>query len=559
MQEIELINLRKKREKHFLQNDGSIIAKVYNEDIHFKKDNKYIEIDNTLIKEGNYYRNRQNDYQVYFKDISNYDFFNIRLNKHYLDISLINNNIVNPVISDNSITYNNIFKGIDIEYIVLADKIKENVIIKDKNNKITELDFIIGTALDLVIDTNKILAKENDRTIFTMEAPYMIDSNNNINYNINYELIKYDQVYHLKLILDEEWLDSATYPIVIDPTITNSGNSNSVYDTYIYSGDTNIDRNNQDILKVGVEKVNNQNRVNRTLIKFNLPMIGTGSQVVDATLDLIGYGYDEAIYDSEIITIHQITKDWDEQTANWNTMHNNYNPRIEAYFNNYFSTLIYDYTTKTYNLHSANCTANITNLVRKWYSNTPNYGIMLKTNEEVYKSNKVPAFYSKNNHITGNSPKPILIIKYRNQNGLENYMDYQSQVFSQGNVYVNTYTGNLTGLFNLGDTISGKLPAILNLIYNTNDVILNNNYGLGIGYKFNYYQTIKSVIIEDIKYLEYLDEDGTIHYFIQEAINGTVSNNKYVDEDGLNMTIEVSNNIYTYNYDKLNNIKTIYH
>lgn len=552
MKEIELINLRKKREKHFLQSDGSIIAKVYNEDIHFKRNNEYVEIDNTIIKENNYYRNKENDYQVYFKDSSIDDFMKLIINDHYLDISIVNSNNIIPITYDNNINYENILNGIDLEYQLLSNKIKENIIIKDKLYKKEYLDFIVSTDLDLVICNNNILAQKDNQVIFTLDIPYMIDSSNNTNYNIYYDLVKYDSLYHLKLILDNKWLESATYPVIIDPTITNSGNTNSVYDTYIYDGDTNIDCNNQDILKVGVERVNNQNRVNRALIKFDLPTIGTGSQVVSATLDLIGYGYNEAIYDTELITIHQLTKDWNETTANWNTMNNSYNSRIEAYFNNYFSLLIYNSSTKSYDLHTTNCTADITNLVRKWYSNTPNYGIMLKTHEEVYKSNKVPAFYSKNNTIGGNNPKPILIIKYRNQNGLENYMDYQTQVFSQGNVYINTYTGNLTSLFSLGNTISGMLPASLNLVYNTNDIILNNNYGLGIGYKFNYYQTIKSVIIENINYLEYLDEDGTIHYFVQEVVDGVLSNTKYIDEDGLNMTIEVSNTEYILK-DKENN------
>ena len=37
MKEIELKNKRQRREKQFLQEDGSVILKLYNEDIHFKK------------------------------------------------------------------------------------------------------------------------------------------------------------------------------------------------------------------------------------------------------------------------------------------------------------------------------------------------------------------------------------------------------------------------------------------------------------------------------------------------------------------------------------------
>ena len=43
MKQIELINKRKPREKHFLQEDGTIVAKLYDVDIHYLKNNKYEE------------------------------------------------------------------------------------------------------------------------------------------------------------------------------------------------------------------------------------------------------------------------------------------------------------------------------------------------------------------------------------------------------------------------------------------------------------------------------------------------------------------------------------
>ena len=49
MEEIELIGKRKPREKHFLQEDGTIIAKMYDTDVHFFKNGKYEEIDNSFI------------------------------------------------------------------------------------------------------------------------------------------------------------------------------------------------------------------------------------------------------------------------------------------------------------------------------------------------------------------------------------------------------------------------------------------------------------------------------------------------------------------------------
>ena len=139
MKEIELKKLRKKREKHFLQEDGTIIAKVYGEDIHFKKGNEYKEIDNTLVKENGYYTNNKNEYKVYFKENSSDSLMKIEENNHFLEINLLDNNNVPIIKKENtskltdSVVYEDVLNGIDLEYKVLPTKVKENIIIKNKN------------------------------------------------------------------------------------------------------------------------------------------------------------------------------------------------------------------------------------------------------------------------------------------------------------------------------------------------------------------------------------------------------------------------------------------
>ena len=60
MKEIELIEKRKFKEKHFLQEDGSIIAKIYDENVHYLNNGHYYEINNKLIKSKNEYLNQDN-------------------------------------------------------------------------------------------------------------------------------------------------------------------------------------------------------------------------------------------------------------------------------------------------------------------------------------------------------------------------------------------------------------------------------------------------------------------------------------------------------------------
>lgn len=564
MQEIELIDKRKEREKHFLQKNGEIIAKVYDEDIHFLKNGKYEEIDNTLVKQNEYYTNKRNAYKIKFSTSEKKDLMKMETLGHYLNIKLKNNSCFNvgkeksESKTRDNIHYNNILENIDLDYKVMSNKVKECVILKNNQANPDDLIFIVDTDLTLEVQSDRsISAKEDNEVIFHIESPFMVDANNQENNNVEYELVKQEGQYILKLVVDKDWLNEETrvYPITIDPTISNYGQNSNVYDTYIYPGDTNVDRNSLAYLKIGVEKVNGDNVVNRALLKFDLPTIGTGSQIIEAILTLDGYPDFTHKHKATLLNVHRITQDWTETGANWNTMNNKYDSRIEGIFE---STRRYYEDENGMSLFGSG--TDLTSLVKKWYEDTPNYGIMIKANKEVYSSETVPMFFSKNNTVTGGNPKPILSVTYRNQNGIESYMDYKMQGFEQGNAYHNSYNGNLTTVFDIGATIEGKLPSSLKLIYNTNDVVLNNNLGYGLGFRLNLSQTIKEVTIDNVKYLEYVDEDGTIHYFLNQkskfddlnAVVTTTYENTYFDEDGLNLMIEKSDTNYVLK-DKNNN------
>lgn len=540
MREVEIVGLRKEREKHFLQENGEMIAKIYSIPIHFKKGNKYEEIDNTLVKENNYYKNKNNDYIVQFVENTNNLLMKMIKDNYFLEIKLDNQNSINGKFLDKKVIYNEILPNIDLEYLVLPTKVKENIILKNSNfNKIS---FLIKTNLELIINNEKIEAKKNDKCIFNFEPLFMIDNNKSINHNIHYSLIQNELGYKLDLNIDEEWLKNASYPVVIDPIITNTTQEGKVYDTYI-SNNTDNNKNQYEYIKAGVQKYNEEYLTHRSLIKFDLPTIGTGSQVIKAYLNLVSYPVATADVVWTIVDIHRVTQDWSEDTAKWSIMHDKYDTKLETYINTRRSMdeeIEIDGEIQTLT-HFRTLSADITDLVKKWYTDTPNYGIMLKSHEEVYVNNQYPIFYSN----VQPALEPSLVIHYRNQNGLENYMNYVSQKYTS----VNTYNGNLVGQFLVGQTIGGNNTIGLSLIYNTNDVILENDYKLGKGFKFNYHQTIESADTEEtvaeVKYLKYTDADGTIHYFYEETSENDELTGIFVDEDGLNLTITKEDNIYT--------------
>ena len=196
----ELINLRKEREKHYLNEDGTITAYMYDEDIHYLDNGEYKEIDNSLIEENEYITNKNNNFKI--KLYKNKYLVNIDLdNDNYLNIKLKNGFGVNAKQENNKVIYEDVLPNIDFHYLVHGKSLKENIYLKDKIN--TNIIFDIETNLELVIENNKIKALNKDKNIYTFDSLFMKDSNNIINENCQYELSGDNGKYEITLKLDQ--------------------------------------------------------------------------------------------------------------------------------------------------------------------------------------------------------------------------------------------------------------------------------------------------------------------------------------------------------------------
>lgn len=551
----ELKNLRKRNEKHFLNEDGTIEAILYNDNVHYLKDGAYEEINNTLIEKNDRYHIVGNAFDLSFSKQNDENLLEFIKNGHYFKMGLkdslkVSNKELkkdNKIRKKGSISYNEVFENTDLNYQILPQKVKETIVFKDKNSIKDKIVFDIKTNLELTLENNKIVSED-----FTILDSFMIDSNNQINKEIYYILNKVPNGYELILILDKVWLECSDrkYPVYVDPTITTEDSTNS-QDTYINSKHPNTNYGNSEILKTSVVA---EDEVCRSLIKFDLPIIATGSNVVDAKLYAYEVEYDYRLgkYDDSIITIHEITANWNENTATWNNMNDKYNQRVEDY--KYTSGEV----DVTILFETGYVNFDITNLVKRWYAGTPNYGLMIKTYKEQLLDKPIfHDYWSRESNINSVNPKPILTVTYRNKNGLENYLTYQNQSLTNGSIYENNYNGNVIVDFHLGNTVGGDFPASLDLFYNTNDVILNKNFGFGLGMQLNVHQIVQQSDLteDDINLYEYIDEDGTIHYFIPKRENDEIVANTFEDEDNLSLNLLISDDSCEIK-DKYGNSKT---
>ena len=555
----ELKEFRTATSKRFLNLDGTIQVELFKEPVHFLNENGlYEEINNTLEETPYGVRNKRSDFKVDFNYKNNDNFLEISLNNKKIKMFPKNMNfkknskiLKKDKISRNvdKIKFEKIQKDTDIEYEIRSKCLKESIILREKPET-NIIDFVIQTDLSLQLnDDNSIDLSDNKKKVFKIEKPYMIDKNKAYSENIKYEILENNNYYELKIILDNDWINDKdrAFPVIIDPTVTGIEDTNSVEDTYIFNGDESTTTYNLNKLLVGTD----ENNVSyRTLLKFNLPVIPTGYRMVNAELYLYSIPeYGNKVLNDKKISIHRINQNWNESTVKWNNINSSFDNKIYDY--SVSSNSIYYAENDEIKIDWGGTGANVTQLVQEWYNNpSNNYGMMLKWYDETYSSeNEVCEFisseYLEDSNI--NSVKPLLSISYKDFNGIENYLTYSTQSHHFGTSNISYYTGNLTTIFNVGNTIGGSLPVDVSFIYNTNDIISNKDYGYGLGIKPNIMQLLKEEQISTTDEIEqtviydmlmYIDEDGTTHYFNKS------DDNIYYDEDGLSLKVELVDNNY---------------
>lgn len=548
----EIIEYRTPNTKHFLKKDGTIEVEIYKDPVHYLEKGEYKEIDNSLVKTTKGFKNKSNDFKVEFNENDSDSLVNISCKNK--KISMFPKNMEQKIsnrtlakktkskIMLNDIKYENMYDDVDIDYKIFSNQLKESIILNRVPND-NRFTFVINTDLNLILnDDNTISFKDEKNECYRIERPYMVDNNSIYSELVKYELNKLENGYEIIIDADKEWLNDneRAYPVTIDPTITNAQSTSSVIDTYIYEGDVNATTYNQPILCVGADK---EKKIYRSLLKFELPKIPAGYKVTEASVrmtcfpDEFGLEYQNNV---PMVSVHALTQDWTESSAKWANMSNKYSKKIEDYFVASRKDEIHYDKNRDY----VDC-FNITSLVHNWYNGKPNYGIMLKEYKEEIKEKSRPAYYiSKDAQIdtSVNYVKPLLVVTYKNYNGLEEYMSYTSQSHSFGTSHINNYTGNLTVLFNVANTVGGSSPVNFSLVYNTLDVEEHKDYGYGLGIKPNWLQTIEQEQIDEETMLKYLDGDGTVHYFYKKQ--DELENDIYYDEDGLGFSIKKKDNCY---------------
>ncbi len=253
----EVSEKRDEYSKTYKRADGSFTTVFSQTALHTYKDGEWKEIDNSLQSNGDVIENTAGTFNIEFpENLSAEDKITIENQGENISFSINNieqstaevateaessdiveNDLSKPV---SEIKYENIDENTDVQYIVSASSVKENIIVSDKESLKNTYSFEIEKgALAVTVGEDKSLTFKNAQgeVAFTIPAPVMSDAANAVSYDIAVSVANENtSTVTLTYTPSKEWLESneRVYPVTIDPVIEMpSADESIIQDTMI--------------------------------------------------------------------------------------------------------------------------------------------------------------------------------------------------------------------------------------------------------------------------------------------------------------------------------------
>ncbi|MDW8799530.1 DNRLRE domain-containing protein, partial [Clostridium sp. A1-XYC3] len=521
----EVKEKRQKNVKHFLKEDLTFEAAIYNEDVHYYSDGQWKDIDNSIIdgkdeENNDVFENKENDIKIKIaKKVKNKKLVTIKKDKYEISWGIdkasnsdakvkgkeksrskrehqsrnkssdkkvkyrqqqdegkiieaenLNKKTLKNISS--TVEFPNVYPNIDLQYTIISNNLKESIIIKSKvDNPVFTFNLNVKNLVPKLQQDYTIIFyddKDTSKAVFKFDPPFMYDGNGETSKDIKITLVEDKKGYNLSWTPNNDWLKDANrkYPVTIDPTISTPQEAKSIFDSYISSNYPNSNYGKSVALRVG--KFNDFG-VTRSFISFTLPTdkLTSGDLVVGAYLNL-----NLAIlnYDKRQVNVYKVMAPWDPASINWSNAPAVNDKRIEDY------QLVNDTAGKW-------VAWDITRVVKEWLRDGANYGLMLRNSDENASYNQFFSSDVSDYDEYGNNlaiARPVIAIQYVNNSGLENYWTYHSQdVGRAGTGYVNDFNGNLVFIHNDVSMSGSKMPITLNHVFNSNEKDIVSGYGNG--------------------------------------------------------------------------------
>ncbi len=238
----ESVDLRTQNSCTYMRNNNLLRKVISAAPLHFcGDDGKLKPIDTRLYDNGKIIENAENGYKVKFdKDANNGKIFSLTKGEKVITLSAgglgarCSCGCACRLCDGNSTVLATLDDGTEIEYLPLADRVKENIKItqrKDLYEYFFTLD-IGGLKAEKGENNTLRLSDENGKTQFIIPAPFMYDANNKFSDKVSYEINANGGMLNIKVVADAEFINAETtvLPVTIDPQIiVNDENCSGVF------------------------------------------------------------------------------------------------------------------------------------------------------------------------------------------------------------------------------------------------------------------------------------------------------------------------------------------
>lgn len=459
---IEQKDNRTENSKTFYTSNGTYATIATTDPICYEDNGKYKDIDNTIIKkDANTLTNTDNGYSVELPKV--YDSGdNIVISKDNVSVSLgiigkgvsskakvnnyksekadetsLQNQLYNELEiskTESAILYKNVYSNTDIEYQILPNSIKENIIINKAPTDKLSYTYSLKTngATAILNDDNSVSVISNEEEVFVIPAAYMYDAKDNFSDNIDISLDKItDSEYTLTYNPDMQWLldKSIEYPVIIDPDVITDANSEAISSTYISSLQKSTNYRNSTSLYVQGSP-NEAGTYRASYFKVNsLPEIPDGVMINNATFGVykLVTGGNET---NNILTLSAVTSK-DDDTIN-SIKYNN----VDTYLNNDYVDLDTEFIGNSTGMMEFN----ITDKAVEWYDDSEsNHYLALRGTDTT--KNYIRFASSKNT----SAQKPVITVEYASGTIFsDNVKLHKIDLGYAGTAYINDATGDVT-------------------------------------------------------------------------------------------------------------------
>ena len=532
----EVVERREESVKHFRLSDGSYIAVQYDTAVHTLDENgEWQDIDNSLLKSGNEFAT-QNARVKFAKNTNASKTVAVKQGNYQFSFGLIDANkqkaavVTNPEEPEyhSSVTkfeqlstltklisrvrYEDAYSDTDMEYVLVGNHIKENIIVKSQREEGYVYSFELKTnRLSAILNEDGSISLNDSATgvaVFTIPAPFMYDADGNVSDAVHFTLTQnQNQKYIVTVVADADWIDAEerAFPVTIDPTIQYG--KDKVSAVHVYSVSPNLNYSEADRLSVSKTSTGSMIAFSKLEAEIVLP---DDAILTEATVHFERRSAAETT--GAAVAVSQVTSSWNAETVTYATK--------PAY-----SSTILDYCLTS--TASTEYSWDITALMKQWID-TPssNYGLAFWITDDSPSPSQI-AFYITNN--ANDAQKPYYQIKYRDTKGIEEYYDYfTSTADGAGIGYVQAFSGNLVFLHDSVSTTDSLLPYTLGLTYNNifsgqnvsaSNALMAEGFTSLVGYGFKL-STDETLIYRNLNgggsdnyYYIWSDSDGTEHYF----------------------------------------------